>query len=202
MMMGTVGSKCRFIDGMDALVMRISYVNFFALTIENVPSRIPYENGALWKASVTHMLMPRLFFPDKPMLDDSERTRTYTGMNVAGIEQDTSIGIGYVGESYIDYGPIWMFAPIFLLGVLYGVINRFFITATRYKLLGSALAVSVLVFNAYEIETSNTKLLGGVITALLDAILFYKVLGGPVMAYLRRSATGTQVLSRVTAPKA
>ena len=123
-------------------------------------------------------------------------------MNVAGSEQDTSIGIGYVGESYIDFGPIGMFIPIFLLGVLYGVINRFFITGTRHKLLGSALAVSVLVFNAYKIETSNIKLLGGVITALLDAILFYKFLGGPVMAYLQRSTTGTPALLRVVAPKA
>src|SRR4029077_6417558 len=105
-----------FLDGMDALIMRISYVNFFALATENVPGRIPYENGALWRGSVVHMFMPRVLFPEKPILDDSERTRTYTGMNVAGSEQDTSIGIGYVGESYIDFGPIGMFIPIFLLG--------------------------------------------------------------------------------------
>jgi hypothetical protein len=122
-------------------------------------------------------------------------------MNVAGSEQDTSIGIGYVGESYIDFGPIGMFIPIFLLGLLYGVINRFFITRTRYKLLGSALAVSVLVFNAYEIETSNIKLLGGVITALLAAIVFYKALGGSVMAYLQGSAVGASVWSRGRVPK-
>ena len=190
-----------FLDGMDALIMRISYVNFFALTTENVPGRIPYENGALWSGSIVHILMPRVLFPDKPILDDSERTRTYTGVNVAGSEQDTSIGIGYVGESYIDFGPVGMFIPIFLLGLLYGVINRFFITRTRYKLLGSALAVSVLVFNAYEIETSNIKLLGGVITALLAATVFYKALGGSVMAYLQGSAVGASVWSQARVRK-
>ncbi len=79
--------------------------------------------------------MPRFLFPDKPVLDDSERTRTYTGMNVAGMEQGTSIGIGYIGESYVDFGPVKMFAPIFLLGLLYGLIYRFFVTKTRYTLL-------------------------------------------------------------------
>jgi len=177
-----------FADGMDALILRVSYVNFFALTIENVPARIPYENGELWKGSVMHVLTPRFLFPDKPALDDSERTRLYTGVNVAGVEQGTSIGIGYVGESYIDFGPIWMFMPILFLGLLYGAINRFFITRTRYKLLGSALAVSVLVFNAFAIETSNVKLVGGVVSGALVSIVLYKIFGASITAFLRNPA--------------
>jgi hypothetical protein len=177
-----------FTDGMDALVLRVSYVNYFALAIENVPARIPYENGELWKDSVLHVLTPRFLFPDKPALDDSERTRLYTGVNVAGTESGTSIGIGYVGESYVDYGRVWMFVPIFLLGLLYGCINRFFITRTRHKLVGGAFAVAILVFNAYAIETSNIKLLGGVIAAAAVAVVIYKIFGGTVMAYLRQSS--------------
>jgi hypothetical protein len=188
-----------FTDGMDALVLRVSYVNYFALAIENVPARIPYENGALWQGSIVHVLTPRFLFPDKPTLDDSERTRLYTGMQVAGMEAGTSIGIGYVGESYVDYGPVGMFAPIFLLGTLYGLINRFFITRTRHKLLGSALAVSILVFNAYEIETSNIKLVGGVIAAALVAVVIYKVFGSSVMAYLQQSPS-PGVRKRSSAP--
>jgi hypothetical protein len=171
-----------FADGLDALILRVSYVNFFALAIENVPSRMPYENGALWQGSIMHVLTPRILFPDKPVLDDSERTQLYTGVQVAGSEQGTSIGIGYVGESYIDYGPVWMFAPIFLLGLLYGLINRFFITRTRYKLLGSALAVAILIFSAYEIEISNIKLVGGVVSAALVM--------GSVYLIAARSLTG------------
>jgi hypothetical protein len=177
-----------FTDGIDALIMRVSYVNLFALTIENVPLRVPYENGELWKESVTRVLTPRFLFPDKAATDDSERTRLYTGLNVAGAEAGTSIGIGYVGESYIDFGPAGMFVPIFFLGLLYGVINRFFITRTRYKLLGSAFALSILIFNAYEIETSNIKLVGGVISAALVAIVIYKAFGRMLMASLQMPA--------------
>jgi hypothetical protein len=178
-----------FTDGIDALILRVSYVNLFALTIENVPLRMPYENGELWKNAVTRVLTPRFLFPDKAVTDDSERTRLYTGLNVAGSEAGTSIGIGYVGESYIDFGPFWMFTPIFLLGLLYGVIDRFFITRTRYKLLGSAFALSILIFNAYEIETSNIKLVGGVIAAALVAIVIYKIFGNSIVAYLRQWPT-------------
>ncbi len=176
-----------FTDGIDALILRVSYVNFFALTLENVPARVPYENGELWGGSVMHVLTPRFLFPDKPALDDSERTRLYTGVQVAGTETGTSIGIGYVGESYVDYGPVGMFAPIFLLGLFYGLINRFFIARTKYKLLGAALAVSVLIFNAYEIETSNIKLVGGVASGALVSLVVYLACGRAIANFLRRS---------------
>ena len=176
-----------FTDGIDALILRVSYVNFFALTLENVPARVPYENGELWGGSVMHVLTPRFLFPDKPALDDSERTRLYTGVQVAGTETGTSIGIGYVGESYVDYGPVGMFAPIFLLGLFYGLINRFFITAAKYKLLGAAMAVSVLIFNAYAIETSNIKLVGGVVSVALVSVVIYNLCGRTIANFLKQT---------------
>jgi hypothetical protein len=175
-------------DGFDTLVLRVSYVNFFALAIENVPDRVPYENGALWADALARVFMPRVLFPEKTMLDDSERTRTYTGANVAGMESSTSIGIGYFGESYIDFGPIFMFVPLFLLGVFYGLINRLFITRTRYKLLGCAFAVAVLIFNAYEIESSNAKLIGGTVSVALASVAMYALIGPAVMRFLRKAA--------------
>jgi hypothetical protein len=172
-------------DGMDALVLRVSYVNYFALAVDNVPSHIPYANGELWGGAVLHVLTPRFLFPDKATLDDSERTRTYTGMQVAGSEQGSSIGIGYVGESYIDFGPFGMVIPIFLLGLMYGVINKFFVTKTRYKLLGASIGVGLFVFSAFSIEISNIKLIGGVVAATLVAIVIYKMTGATIINFLR-----------------
>lgn len=173
------------VDGVDAMVMRVSYVHYFALTLDNVPARVPFENGRLWGGSVIHVLTPRLFFPEKQILDDSERTRLYAGVEVSGVEQNTSIGIGYVGESYIDFGPIGMFAPIFLLGIMYGLINRCFLTKTRYKLLGSSLAVAALIFNAYEIETSNIKVFGGTIAATIASVVIYRFFGNTIISFMR-----------------
>jgi hypothetical protein len=164
-------------DGCDKLLARISYVQYFALTIGNVPSGIPYENGALWWGSIKHVFMPRLFFPNKPAIDDSERTAYYTGVQVGTAEQGASISIGYFGESYIDFGPVGMFAPIFLLGLFYGFIYRFFISYSPKKIIGFALAVSILVFGAYTIETSNIKILGGNVTDFLAMMVFMKVCG-------------------------
>jgi hypothetical protein len=174
----------QMVDGFQQLILRIGYVEFFARTIVNVPENLPYENGALWGGAVKHALMPRLFFPNKPILDDSERTSYYTGIDVSGAEQGTSIGIGYFGESYIDFGPVFMFVPIFFLGVFYGLIYRCFVIRARYKLLGSGIASSILIFGAFNIETSNIKLVGGNVVVLLLLSVFYRAFGTTVTQWL------------------
>jgi hypothetical protein len=174
----------RFVEGLDAMTLRVSYVNYFALTMMNVPANIPYENGALWLGSLKHVITPRLLFPNKPILDDSERTSLYTGIQVAGMEEGTSIGIGYMAESYIDFGPRGMFVPIFLLGVFYGLVYRFFVLKSRHKLLGSAVASSILVFGAYTIETSNIKIIGSNTTVVLAMTFAVMLFGQRLMRWL------------------
>ena len=161
-----------FFQGVDALISRVGYVTYFALTIGNVPDNLPYENGQLWLGAVKHVFMPRVLFPEKAPIDDSERTTYYTGVKVAGMEQGTSISIGYMGESYIDFGPIGMFMPILLLGLLFGVIYRVFIKYARFKIIGFGAATSVLLFSAYNFETSNIKILGGMLGCAIITGLF------------------------------
>lgn len=165
-----------FFRGVDALISRVGYVTYFALTIGNVPDHLPYEKGRLWFDAVKHVFMPRVLFPGKGIIDDSARTTYYTGVLVAGMEQGASISIGYMGESYIDFGPFGMFAPIFLLGLLYGYIYRLFVKYARYKVIGFAAATSVLLFSAYNFETSNVKILGGMLAcAIITGIFIWLV---------------------------
>lgn len=161
-------------QAIDDAVLRVSYVNYFALTLAHVPSVVPHERGNLWLGAIKHVLMPRMFFPDKPVINDSERTAFYSGVHVAGADEGTSISIGYIGESYIDFGTIGMFAPILLLGVFYGLIYRYFVYSYRLKLLGFAMATSTLIFGAYNVETSNIKLIGGNLMVFLVLALFAK----------------------------
>lgn len=171
-------------DGLEAMALRVSYVQYFGLTLVNVPDSVPYENGALWLGALKHVVTPRLFFPGKAAISDSARTSLYTGVTVAGEETGTSIGIGYVGESYIDFGPVFMFVPIFLLGVFYGLIYRLFAIRSQSKLIGVAIASAILIFGAYTIETSNIKLVGGNLTAVLVIGVCYLSFRRPFMAWL------------------
>ena len=120
--------------------------------------------------------MPRLFFPNKPVLQsDTEITQYYTGIIIPGTSSATSISMGYVADSYIDFGVPYMYVPIFLLGILWGLLYRYFIkSAGSAHLIGYALTVIVL-FNAMFFETGIVKLLGSVLTSYLVAFVLLKV---------------------------
>jgi hypothetical protein len=163
--------------GLNDMILRVSYVNYFALCMKNVPAAMPHEHGKIWLDAIERPFMPRLFFPDKAILDDSVETEYYTGYAVAGTEQGTSISIGYMGESYVDFGRFGMFVPIFLLGLLFGGIYRYFIHY-KHRAMGLAVATPLILFGIYAVEISCAKLVGGSVVTLLVMGLFLKVCGG------------------------
>lgn len=162
-------------EAVTTMVARISYVDFFAVVTSTVPRRIDYENGALWGGALQHIFMPRLFFPNKPPLpNDSERTNYYTGLYMAGETQGTSVSMGYVAESYIDFGKYGMFAPVLALGMLLGWFYRFFLTRKNIPVfIGYGLVVTVLL-ETYMFETTAIKFLGGTVTAFLVAYVLQR----------------------------
>jgi hypothetical protein len=160
---------------------------------------MPYEHGALWRDAIQRVFMPRLLFPGKPGIDDSQETAKYTGLAVAGQEQGTSIGLGYMAESYIDFGWLGMFIPIFLLGVFYGTIYRLFGYRQQNRLFAMGCAVAILVFGAYTIETSNTKLVGGNVAAAVVLGFFYWRFG-PLLMALVTEPTFAGTATRIRRP--
>ncbi len=154
---------------------RLSYVDFFGYAIKTVPSAVKHTDGLLWREAIQHTLMPRFLFPNKAAIDDSLRTSAYCGMTVTGADEGTSISIGYMGESYIDFGSIGMFIPILLwgwgLGWCYGWLRK----NTPHPLLGMACGTGLLVLTALLLETSNIKMLGGLIVAFLGLVIFVKL---------------------------
>jgi hypothetical protein len=159
----------------DGLLRRLSYVEFFSLVLTHVPSMYPYENGDIWFDAITRPVTPRLFFPNKTIIDDSIQTRKYTGMYIAGANAGTSVSIGYIAESYIDFGPVLMLSPIVIIGFLYGRIYHWLISNARSNgLLGMALGTAVL-FPVAPLETSITKSFGGLVVSILAAWIIIRL---------------------------
>jgi len=154
-------------QGLASGAERIGYVNFFARVTKIVPAHIPYQNGSLWGEAITHIFTPRLFFPKKPAIDDSERVNAFSGIVVAGAEQGTSVSLGYATESYIDFGPIFMFIPVFALGFFWSWSYSMLANSGKYPLLALSFATSYILSGAILFESSNIKLLGGAVTSLL-----------------------------------
>lgn len=158
----------------DNTINRLSYVDFFASSLTYVPSATPHTNGGLWFDAVIRPFMPRILFPQKAVLDDSARTNQYSGVQVAGAEQGASISIGYIGESYIDFGAWLMMLPLLGYGWCLGWLYRWLAYRSAARgLLGMAIATAVL-FPAIFLESSITKVIGGLVVMALMAWLLIR----------------------------
>jgi hypothetical protein len=176
-------------EAVDAALARVSYVEFFGSVLDFVPSRVPYENGAIWLDAAIRPLTPRLFFPEKSSIEDSARTSNFTGLKLAGTDQGTSISIGYVGESYIDFGYFGMFFPLFFWGAMLGLASRYFINHARVGgAIGGALAVSVLL-PQISMEASITKSFGGLVVSVLVTLLIARYVLPVGLKFLAREHT-------------
>jgi len=119
-------SWAKYEIGLTAMIQRIYYIEYFSATIRNNPD----FNGQIWTNAIKHVLMPRFFFPDKAVIDDSKQTYLLTGIDVAGVKQGTSISVGYMAESYADFGIFFMFFIIFILAFTIGLIYK---TISKYS---------------------------------------------------------------------
>lgn len=171
-------------EGVSDGARRLSYVEYFGHSLQAVPGSIAHTQGKLWKEAVLHPLMPRLLFPGKPVINDSDRTNAYTGVYVAGTDRGTSISIGYVGESYIDFGIPGMFAPIFLWGWLVGWCYRFVVEKSPSSVMGLSLGACLLLSNALLLESSNIKMMGGLVSSFLVTVVLQWYFGDAIWRWL------------------
>lgn len=169
-------TPARFADAVGALVERVSYVYYFGQVMQTVPRDIDYEHGLLWREAVVRTLVPRLLNPDKRVIDDSERTSYYTGSRVAGADEGTSISLGYVAESYIDFGPAAMMAPLFLWGLFVGALYRLLVRASRFPLLGYGCATVLVALGAAVLEQSNLKMVSAFVLGFMVLFVAQKLL--------------------------
>jgi hypothetical protein len=164
-------------EGFDDLSRRIEYTYLFGRVVEHVPSMFPHDDGAIWSGAVMHVLTPRLLFPDKPSIgSDVLNTQRYAGLKITEQGgQATEIPMGYMAESYIDFGSLGMFVPILLLGLLYGGQYRYIVTRRRYMILAIA-AAPVLMMPMSKFETTAAKILGGTLTTFGVFVVAFSVL--------------------------
>jgi hypothetical protein len=156
-----------------SLVDRVSYIDHFSASLAYVPEYVDHENGGIWWAAVTHMFTPRLFFPNKPAIDDSQHLMKYTGMVVADASMGTSISLGYMGDSYIDFGRNFMIVPIFLLGLTFGYVYRNLFLKTR-KVVWAYMLIIPLYELSYNLGVTSVKMISELIMFFLTALLFRK----------------------------
>lgn len=186
----------KFALGAELLMHRLTYVYFFGEVVDTVPQYLPYEYGALWGDAVYRALVPRLVDPSKSSIDDSERTATYTGLTLIGTDVGTSISLGYMAESYIDFGPVLMMLPIFLWGYAVGRVYRLLVTGPAATFLGYGSATTLVLLNAAVLELSNAKMVAALVLTSVVLYLAQRYLSAPLYRLLRLPPQRSAVIGR------
>ena len=173
-----------FNEGLEQTISRTSYSDFLAQVMDRVPAFTNFEKGELFLNTLKHIFMPRLFFPQKKSLDDSEVTNIYTGRMYSGAAQGVSIGIGYMAYYYIDFGKYLMLIFIFLQGVLYGLVYKYFTKKVKTKFLVYSITLPIMM-GVYLYETSQPKLIGGLLSSFIILAISVKYLLKYFITYTR-----------------
>jgi hypothetical protein len=176
--------KSQFFGNIDAFIDRLWAIYYPALAVARVPDIIPHTDGKLMADSLKFVLMPRVFFPDKPEIgSDSDLVRKFSGVWVAGANEDTDIAFGYAAESYIDFGVPLMFLPVFIwatfMGVCYAGMFKYF----RHRDIAVSVTTVICWLSLYLFERSWAKTIGlggtlmiyvGGLSFVLDRLWFEK----------------------------
>ncbi|KLE35686.1 hypothetical protein AAW00_04625 [Aurantiacibacter luteus] len=157
---------------LSSLADRISYTQFFGAAISYVPAIRPHTEGAIAASGITRPFMPRVLFPNKEPIDESEHTNEFTGLGVSGIEQGTQISIGYMGDAYIDFGKLGMMAALFTLGCGLGLFYRRMTQGQHTRgIIGGGIA-AVLMVDMSDIGIGGEKLLAGIVIWIVMISIF------------------------------
>jgi len=155
-------------DDVDKFVERMWTIYYPALAVDRVPRVLPHTHGRLMVETLQFVFEPRIFFPNKPYItSDSEMVRRYSGVMVAGEEQNTDIAFGYAAESYIDYGVPVMFVPAFIWGLFIGVAIELIDWEYHHRDMAISIATVIGWVSLYLFERSWAKTIGFAGTLLI-----------------------------------
>jgi hypothetical protein len=182
-------------DAADNMMRRLMYFELFGVVLDRVPNALPYAGGHIWGDAVRRPFMPRLLFPNKSAVNDSDLTNRYTGIWIPTASQGTSISMGYMAEAYIDFGYIFMFLPIAGLGLFLGTFYRRLMSQSG---LGVAFGVALAPFAlmpALLSETSSLKLVPALGLSIVSCWLILTFLAPRLLGLPRKSRRSRNVLS-------
>ena len=120
---------------------RAGYLEFFAMTLNNVPQNLPHENGGLLKKNLSFALIPRFLNPNKGIKDDSAKLTKYTGFMVG---ENASFSLGHYTEYFIDFGQFGMMIALFGFGLTGG--RLFLFVSERGSRFMPMVATSILAY--------------------------------------------------------
>jgi len=122
------------------LAFRLSEIYMFTTFVQSTPERVNFYNFRLLKQSAI-VLVPRIFWPNKPVTEELVMTRVYdAGVVTRG--STVSAKPAFVVDAYLSYGGFGVFVFLFLYGAAAQLIS-----IKAEKLFGGYVLGTALIFS-------------------------------------------------------
>jgi len=175
-----------------ALLARLAYTDIFGSVIGVQETAPDQEFVRQWQDAVEHVFKPRFLFPGKAPLSDTEvYVRLARGDAAAEARLGTSISVGYVAENFVDFGFPGMLGGLFVLGLMYGLVIRYFMAFKLPWILREGV-VAGFVFSVATngVEMSLPKILGATVMFVVVYTLLVRFVFPTGLNWLKRRAAG------------
>lgn len=166
---------------------RLSLLAQTANVVELTPSAVPYQYGQLY-SYILVTLIPRFVWPDKPIVSEANRFYqvSYNLTTEANLD-NVSISVGYLAESYINFGWFGVVGVMFLIGAFLKLFQQTFMNKSSGLLLSSV--GIVLLPQLLSIEAQLAVYLGGLLQQTLLIIIVFL----PIIRFNRRDSAKSLV---------
>lgn len=172
------------------LLIRFAYVDAFGQVI-SVADNTP-EGTAMrqWKDALSHVFQPRILFPDKAALSDTDVYMRLTRADpTEQVRLGTSISVGYMAENYVDLGFPGMLVGVFAIGLMLALVMKYFMSRPLPWMLREGIVMG-FAFSAGSVgmEMSLPKMLGATVMFFVVWALIAKFAMPIVMRWLDQRA--------------
>jgi hypothetical protein len=178
-----------------AMINRFAYIDIFGSVISVQDAARDPPTMRQWGEAFEHVFKPRIFFPDKPPLSDSETYARLAGLDPAQVVRGTtSISVGHTAENYVDLGFPGMLVGMFGLGLLLAAGLRYFMKARHLPWMVKQGIALAFVYNVagVGVEASLPKLFGSIVMFGLVYMILAKFALPIGLQWLHARAGGTE----------
>lgn len=181
-----------------ALLARLAYTDIFGSVIgvqETSPEQVFVRQ---WQDAIAHVTQPRFLFPNKAPLSDTEvYVRLARGDSSEQVRLGTSISVGYMAENFVDFGFPGMLGGLFVIGLMYGLVIRYFMALKVPWILREGVVLGFVFSVAHNgVEMSLPKIFGATVMFAIVYVLLARFVFPTLLNWLKgRAAVGHPQLS-------
>lgn len=155
------------------LVYRLSEIGMFTTFVESTPKNVDYYGTQLLKQSAI-AIIPRIFWPGKPVTEDLVMERVYNA-GVVNRASSVSAKPAYIVDGYLSDGLIGVFLSLFIYGAVAQLISVKAEQLFGGYILGSALIFSGL-FQIFWRGLSFEFIINSVFWSYISMLIIHKIL--------------------------